>query len=147
MNVEHSGIAIEYKESDNRWYFELRGRSRNAESLAKAKEAIDKEPAEKRKQTFPRFDAYRNGYSQGWQIVSITSVADAGYRHGTYFWIQNQKKEREKVSADDLFPVNEHNDKIMAVLKEFEKQIAALKKQKEAQQAKLQCATVPKEIA
>jgi hypothetical protein len=42
MTITHDDITITYDEKDNRWHFELRGRQRSAESLAKAKEFIDK---------------------------------------------------------------------------------------------------------
>ena len=57
MKTVYQDIAIEYDEQSNAWKFELRGRSRGADSLAKAKEAIDKEPVEKRK-PFPKFEAW-----------------------------------------------------------------------------------------
>ena len=50
MKVFHDGVEIEYRESDNQWFFELRGRERKADSLKAAKEAIDKpEPKPKKK--------------------------------------------------------------------------------------------------
>ena len=146
VNTTHSGIEITYKEEDNRWYFELRGRSRNAESLTKAKEAIDKEPSEKRKQVFPRFDAYRIN-SWGWDLVSVTSVADAGYRSGEYFWVNSKKRGREKESALSLVPVNDQNSITMKEINAIEEQIASLEEVKSKRFERLQCATVPKELA
>lgn len=147
MKTEHSGIEITYNEVKDRWEFELRGRSRSADSLAKAKEAINKEPVEKRKQAFPRFDAYLNRYQNGWGVVSVTSVADAGYRSGEYFWISNAQRGREKESASSLFPVNEHNTRIVDEIKRFESQIETCQEQVSKLIGKLQMATVPKEIA
>ena len=46
--VTYEGIEIAYIEGSNDWRFELRGRSRRAESLSKAKEFIDKEPSKKK---------------------------------------------------------------------------------------------------
>ena len=146
MKTVHNSIEISYNEEKDVWEFTLRGRSRSAQSLSKAKEAIDKEPPEKRTQTFPRFDAYIFTYGHEDKIVSVTSIADDPYRATTYFWISSKDKSRSKEPASNLFPVNEHNTGVVAEIRRVRKEIDGLEKQKAAWHAKLQCATVPKEI-
>lgn len=51
MTTTHNGIEIEYLEREDLWQFELYGRERKVESLAAAKEAIDK-PRPSRKAAF-----------------------------------------------------------------------------------------------
>lgn len=38
MKAEHLGVEVEYKEKENTWECEIRGRHRTFPSLAKAKE-------------------------------------------------------------------------------------------------------------
>lgn len=147
MKTTHNEIEITYNEDKDRWDFELRGRQRSAESLAKAKEAIDKEPVEKRKQVFPRFAAYLKKNWEGYVTVTVTSMADAGYRGGIYFWIAMKDGTRQKEGAESLFPVNEKNTSIIAEIARLDAMVAALKEKISAQQGKLQSATVPKELA
>lgn len=146
MKCTYSDIEISYNEDKDRWDFELRGRRRSAESLAKAKEAIDKEPAEKRKQVFPRFTAYRFRYGQEIETVTVTSVADEQGFGGLRFWIAG-KNGREKERCTMLFPVNESNDAIIIEMQSIQTQMDALEEKKDALREKLQSATIPKEIA
>lgn len=144
MKTLYNAIEISYNEENDRWEFELRGRARSAESLAKAKEAIDKEPKEKRTQVFPRFDAYRFRYGDEISIVTVTSVADTRYS-GVEFWITG-KDGRSKERASQLYPVNEKNTAIVTEIKRINAQIEGLDKAKATQHTKLQSATVPKEL-
>lgn len=147
MKTEYNGIEINYVEGTDDWHFELRGRSRKADSLAKAKEAIDKEPAEKRTQAFPRFQAHFYSYSQ-WQIVTVTSVAaDGYYGAGTAFWCNEKDGKRRKERDSCLYPVNPHNDALVVAIKEKDKQIEKIEKEKSDLFEKLQKAAVPAEIA
>lgn len=148
MKTEYNGIEITYDEGRNEWLFELRGRSRKADSLTLAKEAIDKEPKEKRAQTFPRFEAYFKHYS-GWQKVIVTSIAEDPYYRGSgkSFWILGSGGKRSKESDSGLFPVNDHNTALLDAIHAKEKDIEVLEQQKSALYEKLQKATVPQEIA
>ncbi len=146
MKTTHNEIDISYNEEKDRWEFELRGRSRSAESLTKAKEAIDKELKEKRTQTFPRFAAYIKRSRNGFETVTVTSVADANYG-GLHFWTDSQKNGRRKEPASILYPINDHNKAIVAEIVGVEKQIFALEKVKDGWTGKLQCATLPKDLA
>lgn len=147
MKTEYGGIEISYDEGRDVWLFELRGRSRSSESLAKAKEAIDKEPKEKRAQTFPRFQAYLWKYSE-LMTVTVTSLADDNYYGtGKTFWITDSRGKRSKERDHSLFPVNDHNTAVIEKVKATEKEIEALNAQLTKHKERLQKATVPAEIA
>ena len=149
MNVTWNEIEISYKEEDNRWHFELRGRKRSAESLVMAKQIIDREPVAKRKQEFPRFDAWLLSYRSDGERGTVTSVAynGASYRTGVYFWIQNAKGDRSKESSLYLFPVNDKNDALIGEIKAMNAEIAAIAKRIDRKKGQLTAAEIPAEIA
>ncbi len=146
MKTVYNSIEINYVEGTDDWHFELRGRSRTAPSLARAKEAIDKEPVQKRTQTFPRFEAYLLSY-QGFKTVTVTSIAEDRYNYnGASFWVQGEggrKKERDIL----LFPVNDHNTAIIEQIKATEAERDKLGEKVENLKGGLQKAAVPAEIA
>lgn len=145
MKTQYNGIEITYDEDKNIWLFELRGRSRNAGSLAAAKEAIDKVPAEKRA-AFPRFDAYLHRYD-GWKNVTVTSVAEErGYGGNPVFWVSCGNR-RSKEQSTSLYPVNEHNMALLDKINAIDKEIERYEKQKTALLKQMQSATIPAEIA
>jgi hypothetical protein len=147
MKTEYSGIEISYDEGRDKWLFDLRGRSRSAESLAKAKEAIDKEPKEKRTQSFPRFEAYHWSYNN-FGVVIVTSVADdAYYGQGKTFWVVEKDGKRKKERDYGLFPVNDHNTAIVNQILEKEKEAEKIAEKISNLRQELQKATVPAEIA
>lgn len=147
MKVTHSDIVITYIEGDNQWHFELCGRQRKAESLAKAKEAIDKEPVEKRKQTFPRFEAYmKTSFERDYSVVSVTSLAENHYGRDTHFWVVDKRGNRSKENAVYIYPVNDANTAVVAEMMNIVGKIEILEKEKSMVAGKLQCSTVPKEL-
>lgn len=146
MKTTYHEIEIAYDESDDRWHFDLRGRKRSAETLSKAKEAIDKEPAEKRKQVFPRFEAYKLSTWDNSEIVTVTGLGDEAWRGQPQFWIVDKSGKRSKEHASSLFPVNEKNTAIVACIIDLKKQIVALEESKSKQRERLQAAVVPKEL-
>ena len=141
MKTTYNEIEITYREDGNDWEFELRGRTRTAESLAKAKELIDKEPAEKKK-PFPRFKAYKISYNREVSVVNITSGADEGYG-GKQFWIVDAKGSRSKEQAKYLYPVNPKNDALLVDRREIEAKMTALSNELEAVTKKMETATMP----
>ena len=145
MKTEYSGIEITYDEGRDNWLFVLRGRSRSAPSLAKAKEAIDKEPKEKRAQTFPRFEAYMWAYD-GFKTVTVTSIADDGYHNGMTFWVSDADGRRRKERDYSLFPVNDHNTAIKDNILAKDAEREALSEAIDALKGGLQKATAPEEI-
>lgn len=134
--VTYEGISIAYIERSDEWEFELRGRTRRAPSLSKAKELINKEPAEKRVKPWEPFQCYqweRYG-SEGVTKSTVTSCAGrARYSNGIEWWVKTSKGKREKVSTDQLFAITPDNDKRIAEWKELDAQIDEL----QAKQAKL----------
>ena len=101
--VTYEGIEIAYIEGSNDWRFELRGRSRRAESLSKAKEFIDKEPSKKK--PFEPFSAlvvtrYDNG---DFRQVQVTSCAGPSrYKGAELEWWISDNGRREKKAGSDL---------------------------------------------
>ena len=144
MKTTYNDIEISYIEGSDTWEFELRGRSRSAPSLTKAKEAIDKVPAEKRA-PFPKFDAYVLKYG-GTAIVTVTSVAEKDYSGKPQFWVSENGR-RSKERAYSLFPVNEHNTALIKELKEIEEAKNKLDEKRSSIAKNLQEATVPAECA
>ena len=111
--VKYAGVEITYNEDTNRWNFELRGRERNAESLAAAKKAIDA-PEPMKKASFERIKVYMferwKADGTGVESVEVTSVADS--RYGTEVWIVNAGR-REKVRADAVYVATPENEALI----------------------------------
>lgn len=149
LKTTHEGIEIAYDEAKSMFVFELRGRERMSATLIDAKEAIDKEPAQKRKQQFPRFDAYNNNYrDDSFEVVTVTSIADPErYNNGMVrFWVSDRKGNRSKESSDSLYPVSEENTKIIKLWAEITARIRKLEKERSEIFKKAKTATVPKEL-
>lgn len=135
ITVEHSGIVITYDEAANLFRFTLRGRERSAESLAKAREAIDK-PVKVKGKPFERFQAWFTQYGSV-QKVEVTSIAEGG----SHVWISFPEgnrgyMNRSKVATLFVYPCNGTNDTIanqILVLglkrEELRKQMDALQKE------------------
>jgi pyocin large subunit-like protein len=143
LKVMHDGIEIRYVEGEDVWRFELRGRERSSESLAKAKEAIDK-PEPKERKPFTRFKAYRSSYGERYVVVEVTSFADTPFWSGTQYWVTGDKK-REKVSHRNLYPVNEHNTPLVEQIAELSKQVDELQDKIRKVSEKLQSVAADKE--
>src|SRR5688572_28389089 len=82
-------VEITYIEQDDHWNFIVNGRERNAESLVKAKESIDRALDHERKERPWRpFAAYCFRGHSGFDPVMITSQADTGrYSSSRQYWI------------------------------------------------------------
>lgn len=103
MTTTHRDIEITYDEKDNRWHFELRGRQRSADSLAKAREFIDKPVTEKEEKPFKPISAWFWDYRDEPHKVIVTSIAEhRGYGYAQA-WIKDGK-DRGKADARHLFP-------------------------------------------
>ena len=90
-------IEITYNEKDDQWECEIRGRFRSFDSLKKAKESIDREPAEKKKKMEP-IPAYYLAWGGKLQECIVTSF-DTGYGGRLEAWINlNGKRSKEQVS-------------------------------------------------
>lgn len=114
-------VEIIYIERDDKWNFTVNGRERNLESLAKAKEsidrALDKEVKERPWKPFEAWYEERFG-SREYQKARVTSEADRDYGQ-RQFWISREIKpkyagdkdhKREKVGMDYLFAATPEND-------------------------------------
>ena len=148
MAVEYGGIKIEYVEKTNQWVFELRGRERKVESLAKAKEAIDK-PVKEDKKPFERMKVY---YKERWvrdgenefKIGEITSIAAVSWGvPGETVWLSKGKDDREKVGIHSLFEISEKNEAIIAEINKTKAEIAQLVKKVDSLETSMVKAKIP----
>lgn len=136
IKVEYRGTAITYNEDRNRWEFELRGIERSRDTLAKAKEVVDKPPTEKEEgPAFQRIQAWIVRYGDI-QEVTVTSKQESSWRSSSY-WIVDKDKRRSTREGYQLYPRNEHNDAIIEQLREIHKRQVALAKEKEAVEKKM----------
>jgi hypothetical protein len=144
IKTTYADIPIEYDEKRNLWTFELRGRARIAESLENAKKAIDA-PVKEKKQ-FERFKAWHRESWEGWKQFDVTSIGEPA-RYGGYrqVWTSENGKKRALIRADDVFPVNDANNAIVAQWTELDNQVKALEDQKRKLLAKLQKYVIPQE--
>lgn len=112
VKVTYDGVEIVYSEREDKWVFELRGRERKAESLAKAKGAIDKpDPKEKDKKPFERCKAYKvnNWGDNDFRVVEVTSIADSPtWSRGNQVWIMDGGQ-RRKEDAGNLAIISAEN--------------------------------------
>lgn len=127
ITVKYEGIDITYDEGDNRWKFVLRNRHRSADSLSKAKEAIDKPVEEKAEKPFARTPIFFSRYGEEFLEGDATSVADNDrYSATKYVWVVSGK-ERCKVATYSCIPRTEANVAIVNEWKELDKQAEAIR--------------------
>lgn len=114
IQVVHSDIPITYNEGENRWTFTLRGRDRSAESLAKAKEYIDKPLPPEKAKPFEKIPAWFFEFQSTPKKVEITGIAEGrGYGSNTqYVWI-NAPGKRSKEPVHNIVPSNKKNDELI----------------------------------
>lgn len=129
-------VEITYNERNNTWEFILRGRERTAESLAKAKEIIDKPPAPKEK-PFERVPVWYCHYREGWHRGTVTSLKQCRYSSHVEARVSFGKESIATVGAvrvvepSELFPCNEKSDALVEEWKVLEEEIQSLTKQQE----------------
>lgn len=129
VKVTYGGIDIAYNEEQNRWEFELRGRERFADSLAKAKEAIDK-PEPKTAKKFVPIRAFMNTYG-GVYVGTITSIAESGNRLQEVWFTRDSDKRRTKERLDRMKEFNEANQNLVAEHDALQKEAETLRKKAE----------------
>ena len=138
------GIEIEYDERQNKWVFTLRGQERSAESLAKAKEIIDK-PEPKEKKPFTRIKAWHREYSSLFAPCEVTSIADApSYSCEQYVWIVKDGN-RSREYARNICPMNPHNDALVAEHAKIQAEIDALTEKRNKLAEKATCLKIEPE--
>jgi hypothetical protein len=112
LSVKYYDITISYSEQNNRWEFELRGRERYAESLAKAKEAIDKPVFDKSGKKFIPVRAILRDYS-GAHPGTITSIAESSYRSQQVWFVRDDDKRRSKENLSSMREESESNLRLL----------------------------------
>lgn len=114
IQVKHDDVLITYHEADNAWKFTLRGRDRSAESLAKAKEFIDRPVSAEKAKPFQKIPAWFLHYNSLPAKVDVTGIAEGrGWRGENEVWISNKGK-RSKEYIGEVRPANPKNDALIA---------------------------------
>lgn len=129
----YRGAIIAYNESTNTWRVQLdKARIADKESLAKAREAVDRFIAKETEigEKFQRRAAWYSHWGGSLEAVTVTSLTDDGREA----WIVNGKKGRSKVRLSELYLNDVQNgarveeiERFQATIKAAEKQIDALK--------------------
>jgi hypothetical protein len=127
----YKNVTVKYDELSNTWKFELRGRSRSVESLAKAKEAIDK-PVKENAPVFERVCAYRHGYGEGFVQGEITSIAENNYGPSHDVWFTPKGGQRSKRDASRVYPASAKNVSLIIEHERLQKEIRALQDKQSA---------------
>lgn len=148
ITVEHNGITITYNERFNRWDFTLRGRERFSETLAKAREYIDRPYKEKPQTKFERVNCWYFRYSD----VMTCTVTSIGVPRWTgsdpqvnITFKDEGRSKLNRVDSTAIYPQNEKNDALVAEWKQCAEQIKALREQQDAIIKKMKCYVLPKE--
>lgn len=127
IETTHNDVKITLAEDSeaDKWVFQLRGRTRTAPSLFKAREAIDKAPKVE-KEPFHEFEAILGNY-EGYHLVTVTSYAGrnqnsyASFEHE--FWVLGSKGKRHKVPHHELFQASQHNQGVITEITVLEGEI------------------------
>jgi len=147
IEFTHDGTLITYDEQENKWTFTLRGRDRSAESLAKAKEIIDKPvPAEKAK-PFEKIPAWLFKYDGDTpERIEVTGIAeDRGYGGGQRVWIKHRGNRSKESTSFSIYPVSPQNDVIAQQVIEKQEFIAQLRGEVSVLKRKLSPLVLPKD--
>lgn len=136
-------IEIVYVELHDKWNFTVNGRERNSDSLAQAKESIDRSlDYEKKERPWKPFAAYHQDYNRDFEPVTITSVADRGYGSSTYYWISKGKK-RSKESEHELYAATPENEQRITRWRELDKEVDRLEDEKRQLVAEMEHVKAP----
>jgi hypothetical protein len=146
ITVVHDDTTITYNESENRWTFTLRGRDRSAESLAKAKEYIDKPLPPEKAKPFEKIPAWWFRYSEVPKKIEVTGIAEGRAYSGTeYVWINNSGNRRKESVAHAIYPANAKNDPLINEIVAEEKAIRDSRSRIESLRQKLSPLVLPKD--
>lgn len=127
ITVTHNGIEITYNEDTNWFHFTLRGRDRKCQTLRAARDLID-QPAKDEKPPFKPVKAWCYGHYEGFNPVTITSVAEERYG-SVYFWIKDKDGNRSKEASSYIYASTAKNDRLIEVIRKAEAEKAKLEKQ------------------
>lgn len=135
IKVEHGGVTIVYDENESKFVFELRGRERKVDTLAAAKEVIDKPVPISKKKVDPvagwvSVDEWGSNPKK-FKNVLVTSIAESPSWRDREVWISDNGK-RSKISADKVFADTPLNAGTRAAIEAKAKEISALETAKEA---------------
>lgn len=115
IETEYKGYKITFNENTERWIADLGDLgTREKPSLTDLKKVIDKAL----KATFKRQEAIRPVWYYGcrtWELCTVTSKTDDGC-----YWIINENDRREKVRAESLFALDDHNKEVCPEIKVLE---------------------------
>lgn len=136
LKVTYGEVEIIYDESSDKWTFELRGRCRSMESLAKAKEFIDRPVKDDSEKKFEPVKCWLKRYGDGFKTVTVTSVADCDYRKRV--WTVDEHKRRSLETVDNLYPCGVENDALVASWTELQTQITERRARQTALITKMQ---------
>jgi hypothetical protein len=127
LTEKYRDVEIIYNEEKNIWEFELRGRSRYADSLLKAKEFIAKPVTNAKKSEFQKISAYlmERWSGDGFKKVMITSSTEDNY--GQCCWVVDAKGERSKEGPHNLIADTPENEKFIMDIKMTSGQIKSLR--------------------
>jgi hypothetical protein len=146
ITITHSDVQITYNEGSDKWEFTLRGRDRSAESLAKAKEFIDRPLPKEKDKPFQRIPAWLFRYNDEPKKVEITGIAEGrGYKGDEKVWISDGKDRRKESVGYSIYPQSANNDAIVLTI--LEKNAAAAKLHQEVSElnSKLSPIVLPKD--
>lgn len=97
ITTAHNGTEIAYDEGANLWRFTLRGRDRSTDSLAKAREVIDKPVSGEKAKAFAKFPAWIFLYGDKPEKVEVTGIADVrSYSGSPVVWVKDSEGKRSK---------------------------------------------------
>lgn len=145
IKSNYRDVEIIYLEDPNKWRFTVNGRERSTESLAKARESIDRALDDVKKgKAWEPFEAYfcRGYSSNNFRKVKVTSMAETRYGKPD-FWI-NDNGQRSKESASSLYKVSAKNDALIAELQRLQKESEALAARESEARHKLTNIEIPK---
>lgn len=128
-------VEVIYVESSDHWNFIVNGRERNAESLAKAKEFIDRSlDYERKEKPWKPFAAYHKDYNRDFTPITVTSEADRGYGSARYFWVSrsnpNGSKQRSKESELEIYAATPENEAAIARWRELNAEVDRIEAEK-----------------
>ncbi len=145
IQLTHDGIVITYDEQQNKWCFTLRGRDRSADSLAKAKEIIDKPVPKEKAKPFEKIAAWFFRYSDLPKKIEVTGIAENRSYGGQQVWINCEGNRSKESAAYTIYPQNEKNDSLIAQIVAKENEIIAARKTVDALKRKLSPLVLPKD--
>lgn len=147
IKVTHNDVTIVYYEDDDVWRFTLRGRDRSADSLAKAKEAIDKPVPKEKAKPFEKIPAWWFQYEQNPKEIEVTGIAE-GRSYGSpneYVWINHKGQRIKETVQFRIYPRNERNDALVGQILARRKEAQRLYEEASEFQRQLDRLVLPKD--